>query len=188
MQFPQRNRRTPCADRMMRRRPDLNGRYPGRFGAALFVLFVICLLQSSAASAADAPTSSGAVLHLANDGFVAGELRENPAGSAIRWQSPAFAAPFEFPLGSVSAVHFPAPAKLPRPDAEWCFELEQGVVLFGSLVSWNSGELVVDAARIGRIHVRESSVHRFYRSRDSGDVVFLGPSGLAGWEISPARG
>ncbi len=153
------------------------------------LLIASCLSNSTRlASAADilpaAPTH--AVLHLANDGFVTGELQENAVGSAIRWQSPAFTAPFDFALNGVSAVHFPAPAKLPRPTGEWCFELDQGTVLFGTLIDWSGDALEIDASRIGRVRVKSSSVRRFFRSRDSGDVIYLGPSGLAGWQLSPA--
>jgi thiol-disulfide isomerase/thioredoxin len=59
-------------------------------------------------------------------------------------------------------------------------------VLFGSIVGWSRDELEIDASRIGRVRIKPSSVRRFYRSRDNGDVVYLGPSGLSGWQLSPA--
>jgi thiol-disulfide isomerase/thioredoxin len=146
----------------------------------------VCLRNGARAADAPAAAPARAVLHLANDGFVTGDLRENAQGSAIRWQSSAFTTPFEFALNGISAVHFPAPEKLPRPTGDWCFELDQGTVLFGSLVAWNNDDLEIDASRIGRVHIKPSSVRRFFRSRDSGDVVYLGPSGLSGWQLSPA--
>ena len=136
--------------------------------------------------AADDTAPARAVLHLANNGFVTGELQENGAGAALRWQSPAFTAPFNFALNEISAVHFPAPGKLPKPIGDWCFELEQGTVLFGSLIAWNGDELEIDASRIGRVRIKSSSVRRFYRSRDNGDVIYLGPSGMAGWQLAPS--
>lgn len=166
--LPESLRRPPCARLLLA-------------GLCLFALQSVI----SAGGAAPAPPPQ-AVLHLANDGFISGQLQENPRGAALRWQAPAFKSPFEFALSGVSAVHFPAPARLPRPTGEWCFELDQGAVLFGSLIGWNGDELEIDASRIGRIHVKASSVHRFYRSRDNGDVIYLGPSGLSGWQISPA--
>jgi thiol-disulfide isomerase/thioredoxin len=145
----------------------------------------LCLCLAAAPTrAAEAPAQP--VLHLLNDGFVAGALRDSSDGSLLRWQSPLFAAPFEFSLAGVNAVHFPAPARDSKPVGDYCFELERGDVLFASLTSQNERELELDVSGIGRVHVQRSSVHRFFRWRDSADVVYLGPHGLAGWKASAA--
>jgi thiol-disulfide isomerase/thioredoxin len=138
--------------------------------------------------AADTPAAQPVlpILHLLNEGYVPGELRDSADEAVIRWQSPVFANPFEFSLANVNAVHFPPPAKASRPVADYCFELKRGDVLFGSLVGQNEREMELDVAKIGRVHVKRSSVHRFFRWRESADVIYLGPQGLAGWVASPA--
>jgi thiol-disulfide isomerase/thioredoxin len=157
-----------------------------RLAVACGFAFALLATQHGTARAADAAASapSRAVLNLKNDGIVTGQLQDHSSGAALRWQSPAFTSPFEFQLGSVSAVHFPAPDKLPAPTGEWCFELDQGTVLFGSLVGWASDKLEIDATRVGRVQVKPASIRRFYRVRDNGDVVYHGPSGLAGWQLT----
>ena len=75
-----------------------------------------------------------AVLHLAGDAFVAGELRGSDDPTMLRWQSPSFTRPFDFVLSSVKGVHYPVPATSLKPAGEYCFELAGGDLLFGSLV------------------------------------------------------
>jgi len=41
---------------------------------------------------------------------------------------------------------------------------------------------IVDRARLGRIHVRRSNLHRIDRWRDGADLIYVGPNGLAGWQ------
>ena len=157
------------------------------FRMCVAALIYLCL-SMSAARAADTPVAQPVlpILHLLNEGYVPGELRDSADGAVIRWQSPVFANPFEFNLASVNAIHFPPPAKTSRPIADYCFELERGDVLFGSLVGQSESEMELDVAKIGRVHVKRSSVHRFFRWRESADVIYLGPQGLAGWVASPA--
>ena len=124
------------------------------------------------------------VLHLTNDGFVTGDLRDSDGKGGLRWQSPAFARAFDFALSGVNAVHFPVPAKLPVASGEYCFELERGDVVFGSIVSWNGDDLVLDLSKIGRVHVGRSELLRFFRWRESAGIVYQGPQGLAGWQVA----
>ncbi len=162
-----------------------------RLGA--LVLAVLCLAVS-ASIAAEAPSGRPTlpVVHLLNEGYVPGELRDSgpfqdaKAGASLRWQSPLFANPFEFSLAGVNAVHFPPPAKPIRAIGDYCFELEHGDVLFGALAGLTENELDIDAARIGRLHIQRKSLQRFFRWRDSADVIYLGPQGLVGWNAAPA--
>lgn len=151
---------------------------------ALACFFLAVSLGNSAETPVAQPAQP--ILHLLNDGFVAGELRDSSDGGAFRWQSPLFATPFEFSLAGVNAVHFPAPAKPGQPVGDYCFELERGDVLFGSLVGQSENEFELDVTGIGRVHVKRSSVYRFFRWRDSADVIYLGPQGLTGWKAAPA--
>jgi len=152
---------------------------------AMAVALLACL-ASSLAQSADSPPNprTAAVLHLTNGGYVAGELKNSGGPSRLGWQSPLFAAPFDFDVNLVNAVHFPLPAELPKAVGNYRFELSQGDVLFGSLVSWTGETLELDVPRIGRVHLRQADVHRFSRWRDSADLVYLGPNGMAGWRAS----
>src|SRR5579872_3905416 len=153
------------------------------------MLFWVCLAVSRAHAADMQPSGppTQPVLHLLNDSFVTGTLCDSEATAVLRWQSPAFASPFEFSLAELNAVHFPPPARPAPPVGDYCFELERGDLLFGSLLGLSDSELELDVARMGRIHVKRSSVHRFFRWRDSTDLVYLGPHGLTGWKVAPAN-
>ncbi|QEH32595.1 Thiol-disulfide oxidoreductase ResA [Aquisphaera giovannonii] len=148
----------------------------------------LAALPMGPAVAADGPaprasaSPPGSTLHLSNGGFARGELRPSGPPATIRWQAAALVDPLDFDLPSVNAVHFPAPEKLPRPDAEYCFELAGGDVLFGGLAALDGGEAVLDVPRVGRLRVRRSAIARMYRWKSGGDLVYLGPNGLDGWK------
>ncbi len=56
-----------------------------------------------------------------------------------------------------------------------------GDVLFGSLLGVDDRKVEVEIARLGKIHVQRSNLHRIYRWRDGADLIYLGPNGLTGW-------
>jgi peroxiredoxin len=151
---------------------------------------LVLLLPATRALAADAAPrgAESAVLHLTNGGFVAGELKGSGAASRLGWQSPLFTGSFAFDVDGVNAVHFPLPPVLPRAQGDYRFELSQGDVLFGALVRWEGERLELDVPRIGRVLVPKTDVLRINRWRDSTDLVYLGPNGLAGWRTSSAAG
>lgn len=153
-----------------------------RFG--LLGLFGLCLV--AALPAADQPAHP--VLHLVNDDFVPGKLQRSDDGEVLSWRSPYFASPFAFPLNSIKAVYYPVPTPLPKPTGEYCFELTDGDVLFGDLKRWSDEEVELES-RMGRLHLQRDQVRRFYRWQGA-DVIYLGPTGLAGWngwkEVSPS--
>jgi thiol-disulfide isomerase/thioredoxin len=128
------------------------------------------------------------VLYLLGGEFVTGELKDSDRPDILRWQSPAFAGPFEFFVDRVKSIHWPAAVTRPAPRGEYCFTLAGGDVLFGSLVDLDENEAVFDAASIGRIHVERSTLQRIDRWRQSADLVFWGPNGLADWRESAPNG
>ncbi|WP_165219863.1 TlpA family protein disulfide reductase [Aquisphaera insulae] len=134
--------------------------------------------------AADGPAAGPgpAVLHLANGGFAAGELRPSNDPKAIRWQAAALVAPLDFGLPAVNAIHFPTPEKLPRPEADYCFELAGGDILFGGLASLDGKEARLEAPGIGTLRVNRSSIARLYRWKSGGDLIYMGPNGLDRWK------
>src|SRR5262249_2306527 len=121
------------------------------------LLFLTTWLSSPFAVAAD--------LHLRNGGFVPGELVDSDQPNLVRWQGKSFVLPFLFALSGFSAVHFPVPAELPKPSGDYCFELAEGDVLYGSLLGLSETEAELEVPRAGRIHVERSAINRIYRWR-----------------------
>ena len=99
---------------------------PG-FVCGLFGLYV-----AAAATAADRPATS--VLHLANGDFVPGELRGSEDAKVLRWRSPFFAQPLEFPLSAVTAAARAAPIR-----ARYCSTISEDVVALSILRGAVSG-------------------------------------------------
>src|SRR5262245_20532800 len=120
------------------------------------VLSWFCL--AAAATAGD-PTAS-AVLHLTNGGFVPGELRGSEDPKALRWRSPFFAQPLDFPLGGVNAVQYAVPAPPPKPLGEYCFELVDDDVLYGNLLGLTEDDVELDSGQLGRLHLRREQIRR----------------------------
>src|SRR5262245_42420799 len=113
-----------------RSRFGLNGRATEKTMARAALLL---LVAATVAPAADPP--GRAVLHLTNEGFVPGELCGSDDPKELRWRSPAFTRPLEFPLSAVKVVHFAVPPGVPQPVGEYCFELLDDDVFFGDLLA-----------------------------------------------------
>ncbi len=156
-----------------------------RSATLLCATLAVSLAVSLACGAELSKPAAATVLHLTNGGYAAGELKNSGGPARLGWQSPLFAAPFDFDFNQVNAVHFPLPDQLPNAVGEYRFELSQGDVLFGSLAGWTGKVLDLEVPKIGRVHVRQSDLVRFSRWRDSAGLVYLGPNGMAGWQ-SPA--
>ncbi|MDX1970285.1 MAG: TlpA disulfide reductase family protein [Planctomycetaceae bacterium] len=133
----------------------------------------------------DAAAPVAGVLHLANKGFARGRLLPTAEAGRLRWQSPAFTQPFNFAISSVADVQFPVLADRPQPQGRYCLELVGGDVLFGDLESLDQEHLRVAVARVGVVSVRRDLVHRWYRWKQGGQLVYMGPNGLNGWKQTP---
>jgi thiol-disulfide isomerase/thioredoxin len=125
-------------------------------------------------------------LHLTNEGFVPGQIQASADPKILRWHSPLFAQSLEFPLDAVRAVRYAVPNGQPKPGGQYCFELVGDDVLYGDLLALSAEELEVDAARIGRVHLKRASVGRFYPCQGR-NLVYQGPDGLAGWKAQQWR-
>lgn len=154
-----------------------------------FRLVTWCLAGWMAAGfsmvAAEGPAgdSNAAVLHLSNADFLNGRL-VNSSGENLAWQSPAFASAFEFSVPSVNRIQFPLPENLTQPAGDYCFELAGGDVLFGSLVSMDADNALLDVTGIGRMHVDRAILRRMYRWKGGAELLYFGPGGLAGWKTT----
>jgi peroxiredoxin len=154
---------------------------------ALFVLVASRAQTAEMTAASSGHTPAAGMLHLSDGSFVSGQLADSADPGILRWQAPLFARPLDFAMKGVDAVTFPAPDKLPRSSGEYCFELSGGDVLFGSLVSLNDVEAVLDVPSAGRLHVRRDAIRQFFRWKDGAGLVYQGPNGLDEWTVSPAR-
>ena len=163
---------TPCASTLSRRPATMT---------RLAWLYLPALLWFISTSA------PAAVLHLRNGGFVSGDLTDSRQPNVVRWQATAFVSPFEFPLSGLSAVHFPVPPELPRPEGEYCFELAGGDVVFGTLLGMGDNLADIEVPRVGRLRIDRSLINRMYRWRSSVDLIYIGPNGLVGWHEPAAK-
>src|SRR5438067_5952778 len=144
---------------------------------AALLLAVVAATVASAAAAADPPAR--AVLHLTNGGYVPGELCASDDATGLRWRSPAFVRPLEFPLGAVKAVHYAVPPEVTRPAGDYCVELVNDDILYGDLLAVTDAGVELTSPRTGRVILRRDHVRRLYRWTGA-DAVYLGPNGLAG--------
>ncbi len=139
------------------------------------------------ASGSRAGDKEAATLHLSGGDYLAGELCACGKAGTLRWQSPAFAAPLEFPVSAVGAVFFPASASRPRPDGGYCLELAGGDVLFGSLTGLSKDDCRFDAAGLGPLNIqRLGSPSHFAQSRRGRPGLF-GTQRPAGMEAVSRR-
>ena len=145
------------------------------------------LASSAAADEAAKPAAPTPVpvLHLADGGSVAGTLEDADRPGVIRWRSPAFAGPLEFPMERVGYVALPPPPAPAKPAGDSCFELAGGDVLFGTLAGLDAEAATIETARFGRLRVARAKLLRISRWRDGSAAVYLGPNGLAGWRVPP---
>ena len=156
---------------------------------ALNRFFHVGLLSIMLAGAAGADEKRPhAVLNLDDGGYAAGDLADSDRPGIIRWQAAGFVSPFEFLLGRVNAVQWTADKEAPKPEGEFCFEIGGGDVVFGSLKSLDLSMAQIDVPRVGLVKVQRTAIRRIYRWRDSADLVYLGPNGLAGWRETGCAG
>jgi peroxiredoxin len=140
----------------------------------------------AAVATADPPAES--VLHLANGSRVSGEIRASTDPGVLRWRSPLFTAPLDFPIAAVRAVHYAVPAAPPKPKDEYGVELFGDDVLYGDLVRLTDDEVELNSSVLGRLVIRRDQVARIYRL-DQAAAVYVGPNGLVGWKdpIEPTQ-
>jgi thiol-disulfide isomerase/thioredoxin len=148
--------------------------------ALLIIAWCTGICASCPAEDRDA-SDQGAVLNLANGSFVPGRLLESKDPKLLRWRSPFFTRPLEFPLKAVKAVRSKSTAPQPQVLGEYCFEVANDDILTGNLLALSDDELEIESVRTGRVHLRRDQVRRIYRSAGP-DLIYLGPNGLAGWQ------
>lgn len=125
-------------------------------------------------------------------GFLGGSLLDSPAAGpdgrpSVRWQSPIFARPLEFPVEAVSGITFgDAAAAAPGGDEpRWRIELVGGDTIVGRLERIDDERVVVRAVGADApptIAVRRSAVRLIGSQGASGTLLWNGL--LDGWTLS----
>jgi thiol-disulfide isomerase/thioredoxin len=156
---------------MIRPSPEIG--FP-RWRVGLTAAFLVCLAGTASA---DPPARS--VLHLIDGSQLPGELRGGEA-NVVRWQTPAFAGPLEFPITAVRAVHYPAAGPPTKPSEEYGFELVGDDVIHGDLLALTDDAVEISSAALGKVRLRRDQVRRIFRLQGS-EALYSGPAGLAGW-------
>src|SRR4051812_9596483 len=132
----------------------------------------------------DAPSGSpeiiGSMLYLNDDDYFSGELRDCPTANTIRWQSRGTTQPFEFSAEAVRSAYFAPPQKRPAPDGEYCFELSDGDVLYGSLAAITKDNFEINSTQFGQLKIARAVMHRFVPVA-SAEFVYRGPNSLTEW-------
>ncbi len=131
---------------------------------AVFGLLAGTALLSVTVRADDPPSSPRSPILTLNDGgFVAGTLSDSDQPGLVRWTSPAFVSPLEFPIGTVESIRFPSADKLPKSLGQFGFELTGGDLLFGSIVSLDEKFAELDITRLGKIKLERTRLRRIFR-------------------------
>lgn len=153
------------------------------------VAFLSAFITSSCSIADDgAVDSRTGVIQLQNGDHLTGTLVDSATEDSFQWRSKVFTSPFQFPIGGVVSIHFPAPATLPQVDGTYGFELAGGDLLFGSLISLDPDVAVLEIPGHGRLNVDRTIVRRIFRRTVAGEQLFVGPTGLTGWKTSGEAG
>ena len=163
------------------------------------VIIWLAPLGCSELTAAESPPSPSlpGTLQVGGGDHIAGRLCDCDQPGILRWQCGAFEDPFDFDLTAVSMVHFPPLAERTKAEGEYCFELQGGDVLFGSLVGLTAEEARLEAPPFGLLHVQREKVCSILHWRDGADLVhwhdgadlvYVGPNGLTEWEREHPHG
>jgi peroxiredoxin len=155
-----------------------------RFAVACLIAFFCGVVTATE------PGAVPARLSLRDGSSLLGFVAASPDPHVLRWQSPGFVAPFEFPLSRVDGVRFPNGQGKLDPQGEFGFELAGGNLLYGELLSIDATQVVVKLPRQPEpVPIKRAIVHRIFRHNDDSRLFYLGPTGLEGWkQTEPKEG
>jgi thiol-disulfide isomerase/thioredoxin len=124
---------------------------------------------------------SSSVLYLTDGDFFTGTLRDCPKKNVVHWQAEGAAEPFEFGVESIRSAYFAAPAERPAPNGEYCIELSDGDIFFGTLTGITKEYVEVNSPQFGPLKIARAEVHRLSPVA-SARFEYRGPNGLAEWK------
>ncbi|RPI84661.1 MAG: hypothetical protein EHM42_07350, partial [Planctomycetaceae bacterium] len=154
-----------------------------------FAVACLIALTCGVVTAAE-PAAAPARLRLRDESSLLGFVAASPDPQVLRWQSPSFVAPFEFPLSRINGVHFPIDQGKVNPQGAFGFELAGRNLLYGELLSIDATQVVVKLPfQPEPVRIERSIVHRIFRQTDDSRLIYLGPTGLEGWkQTEPKEG
>jgi thiol-disulfide isomerase/thioredoxin len=125
------------------------------------------------------PEAQKATLHWVNQDTLPGTLR-GADDQRIHWSSDVFQEPVSIDYRVLKTIDFVAPESVSLPKEDFRMDLATGDVLFGKLVNLTADEIVLVGQRNGEVHAQRKFV-RSMRRLNNPSLIFLGPTGLAGW-------
>lgn len=123
---------------------------------------------------------AASVLYLNDGDFFTGTLCDCPTANTIRWLSKGAIRPFEFDGNWVRSASFTVPKNQPAPVGDYCIELTQGDLLYGTLAALDKNYIELESPSLGRLRIARAEISRI-TAGTSAAFVYRGPNGLADW-------
>jgi len=137
--------------------------------------------------AAAPPPLEPAKLYLADGDYFVGELADSDSPDVVSWKSRGASAPYQFPVTALRSIFFPSLEPAKPAEADFCFELSDGDLLFGSLVNITPEIVEIDTQQFGRLHVRRAQIRRIVPWQGAVAWDYSGPGSLADWDHEPEK-
>lgn len=145
----------------------------------LAMILVASLGSAEWGTAQEPPTASPTgTLQVHGGDRITGHFCDCDQPDILRWQSEAFAKPFDFDVSTIGMVQFPVQAERLKAEGDYSIEMQGGDVLFGSLLGLTAEEVRLEGARFGVLHVQRKYVRSIQRWQGGANLVYAGPSGL----------
>jgi thiol-disulfide isomerase/thioredoxin len=151
---------------------------PRQLGRLILSLALGC--AAIAHGADPSPNPVDAMLYLNDGDYFSGRLRDCQEANVLRWQANGATQSFEFGADAIRSAYFAPPEKRPAPTGEYCFELSDGDVLYGTLTAITKDDFEIDSGPFGHPKIARAEVRRLLAA-DSETFVYRGPNGLAEW-------
>ena len=150
-----------------------------RWLALAIALAAYCPLARSEDSPKD---SAASILNTTEGDFYTGALQDCSITNVIRWQAHGLTQAFDFPADTIRAAYFAAAGERPAPEGDYCCELTDGDLLFGSLIGISPEQIEMESSQFGRMRIARGEVRRLTAWGGSSAFVYRGPNGLDEWK------
>jgi hypothetical protein len=162
----------------------------GRIRSLASWLVLACVGGACVPTVAAPPGFDEGVLDLPGGGSLHGRLLSAPAAAegdrgTLLWKSPAFVEPFEFRLDEIAGLRLTAP-RSPAPPVVFRCHLRGGDAIDGDIDSIDLEQVVIVTPGGERVRIDATAIDSITRLEANLAGGFVGPSGLTGWEQSPA--
>jgi thiol-disulfide isomerase/thioredoxin len=148
---------------------------------------VVFISKPGEAATAQVPSQPGQleirdapVLYLNGGDYFRGRLGDAAKPNVLRWQADGAAQPFEFSPQAVHSAYFVPPQKRPAAEGDYCLELSDGDILFGSLKAITNDQIEVASSQFGNLKIARAEVHSLTPAA-SAAFVYRGPNGIGEW-------